>query len=88
MNIYVGNISHQASEQDVRAHFGAYGQVDKVSMIKDKVSGQSRGFGFVEMGNDAEGQAAIDGLNGQEHMGRKLTVNVARPKAENPDYRR
>lgn len=80
MNIYVGNISYNATEQDLRSAFEAFGQVDKVSLPKDKISGQMRGFGFVEMTNDAEGQAAIDGLNGQDHMGRKLTVNAARPK--------
>jgi RNA recognition motif-containing protein len=80
MNIYVGNISHQASEQDIRSAFAAFGTVDKVNLITDRITGQSRGFGFVEMPNQAEGEAAISGLNGRDHMGRSLNVSVARPK--------
>jgi len=80
MNIYVGNISHQATEADVRAAFAAFGTVDKVNLIMDRMTGQPRGFGFVEMPNQAEGDAAINGLNGKDLVGRALSVNVARPK--------
>ncbi len=80
MNIYIGNISHQATEQDIRDAFGAFGTVDTVNLIKDRFSGQPRGFGFLEMPNQAEGEAAINGLNGKDVLGRALTVNVARPK--------
>lgn len=80
MNIYVGNLSYNASEEDLRAAFAAYGQVASVTIIKDKFSGESRGFGFVEMPNDDEGEAAIGGLNGVDVKGRSLKVNQARPK--------
>jgi len=80
MNIYVGNLSYNASEEDLRSAFAAYGQVASVTIIKDKFSGESRGFGFVEMPTDDEGQAAIDGLNGADVKGRALKVNQARPK--------
>ena len=83
MNIYVGNLSYDISEEDLRLAFEQYGAVDSVSIIKDKFSGQSKGFGFVEMSSSAEGQAAIDGLNGQEKKGRALKVNEARPRTEN-----
>lgn len=80
MNIYVGNLSYNASEDDLRNAFAAYGQVASVTIIKDKFSGESRGFAFVEMPNDAEGDAAVNGLNGADVKGRNLKVNVARPK--------
>jgi len=82
MNIYVGNLAFNASEDDLRELFAAYGEVTSVSVIKDKFSGQSRGFAFVEMPNTNEGQAAIQGLNGKEFMQRNLTVNPARPREE------
>ena len=82
MNIYVGNLSFQASEDDVRQAFAQYGQVTSVSIIKDKFTGESRGFAFVEMPNGTEGQAAIAGLNGKDLRGRSLTVNEARPRTE------
>ena len=82
MNIYVGNISYQATEQDLRAAFEAFGRVETVNLIKDRFSGQPRGFGFVEMPNQAEAEAAINGLNGKDVAGRALTVNQARPKSE------
>lgn len=84
MNIYVGNLSFEASEDDVRGLFAPFGQVSTVSMIKDKFTGQSRGFAFVEMPNMAEGQKAIQGLNGKDFKGRALTVNPARPREERP----
>ncbi|HTX79354.1 MAG TPA: RNA-binding protein [Longilinea sp.] len=82
MNIYVGNLSFQASEDDVRQAFEAFGQVDSVSIVKDKFTGQSRGFAFVEMPNQAEAQAAIAGLNGKDLKGRAVNVNEARPRTE------
>ena len=80
MNIYVGNLSYGATEEDLRAAFSQYGEVQKVTIIKDKLSGESRGFGFVEMASNEEGQAAIDGLNGADVKGRALKVNEARER--------
>ena len=80
MNIYVGNLAYGATEEDLRAAFSQYGEVQKVTIIKDKLSGESRGFGFVEMASNDEGQAAIDGLNGADVKGRALKVNEARPR--------
>jgi RNA recognition motif-containing protein len=82
MNIFVGNISRNATEDDIREAFSAFGKVDTVSILKDKFSGESRGFGFVEMSAKAEAEAAIAGLNGKDLKGRALTVNEARPKTE------
>lgn len=82
MNIYVGNLSHEASEDDMRQAFEAFGQVTSATIIKDKFSGESRGFGFVEMPTKTEAQAAITGLNGQDLKGRALKVSEARPKNE------
>ncbi len=82
MNIYVGNMSYEITEEDLRLAFEAFGQVESAAIIKDKYSGQSKGFGFVEMPSKAEGQSAIDGLNGTELKGRTLTVNEARPRTE------
>jgi RNA recognition motif-containing protein len=80
MNIYVGNLSYTASEDDIRNAFAAYGQVASVTIIKDKFSGESRGFSFVEMPNADEAEAAIAALNGADLKGRSLKVNQARPK--------
>ena len=82
MNIYVGNLSYQASEDELREAFEAFGEVVSVSIIKDKLTGQSRGFAFVEMGTDDAGRAAITGMNGKDYRGRALTVNEARPREE------
>jgi RNA recognition motif-containing protein len=82
MNIYVGNLSREVTEEDLRQAFEAFGQVSSVNIIKDKFSGESRGFGFVEMPAKAEAQSAINGLNGKELKGRTLNVNEARPRAE------
>lgn len=82
MNIYVGNLSFDASEDDIREAFAAFGTVTSVAIIKDKFSGQSRGFGFVEMANAEEAKAAIQGLNSTDLKGRTLTVNEARPREE------
>lgn len=84
MNIYVGNLSFETTEEDVRGAFEAFGQVESVKLITDKYSGESRGFGFVEMPSKDEAQAAISGLNGQELKGRALNVNEARPRSERP----
>ena len=87
MNIYVGNLSYETTEEDLRLAFGEFGAVESVNIIKDKFSGQSKGFGFVEMTSKAEGQSAIDGLNGKENKGRTLKVNEARPRTEKPGGR-
>ena len=81
-NIYVGNLSFDASEESVRALFEAYGTVGRVNIVTDRDTGQPRGFGFVEMANDGEGEKAIAAVNGTELGGRALNVNAARPKAE------
>jgi RNA recognition motif-containing protein len=77
MNIYVGNLAREATEEQVRQAFGAFGQVSTVSIIKDKFSGEPRGFGFVEMPSKEEAAAAIEGLNGKDLAGRELKVNEA-----------
>ena len=82
MNIYVGKLSYEVTEEDLRLAFEPFGQVESATIIKDKHSGQSKGFGFVEMASKAEGQSAIDGLNGKELKGRALNVNEARPRTE------
>jgi RNA recognition motif-containing protein len=82
MNIYVGNLSYEVSEEDLRLAFEPFGQVESATIIKDKYSGESKGFGFVEMPAKAEGQSAINGLNGKELKGRTLNVNEARPRSE------
>ncbi len=82
MNIYVGNLSRDVTEEALREAFEAFGQVTSATVIKDKFSGEPRGFGFVEMQAKAEAQAAIDGLNGKDLKGRMLNVNEARPRTE------
>ncbi len=84
MKIFVGGLSRDATEEDVRNAFSAYGNVASVAVLKDKFTGEPRGFGFVEMESKAEAEAAINGLNGTQLKGRTLTVNEARPKAERP----
>ena len=81
-NIFVGNLSFNTSEQDIRSLFEAHGSVDRVNIVTDHDTGQAKGFGFVEMTNDGEGDKAIAALNGQELGGRALTVNEARPNSE------
>ena len=83
MNIYVGNLSNDATEEDLRQAFEAFGEVSSINIIKDRYSGESRGFGFVEMPTKTEAEAAIEALNGQEIQGRAVNVNEARPKADN-----
>jgi cold-inducible RNA-binding protein len=79
-NIFVGNLSFDATETAVRSMFEEYGTVDRVNIVTDRDTGRARGFGFVEMGNDGEGEKAIAGLNGHDLDGRALNVNEARPK--------
>ena len=81
-NIFVGNLSFGATEESIRTLFAAYGSVDRVSIVTDRDSGQPRGFGFVEMTNDAEGNNAIGAINGKDVDGRTLNVNEAKPKTE------
>ncbi len=83
MNIYVGNLSFETAEENLRQAFEAYGEVSKVNIITDRDSGRSRGFGFVEMPSKGEADAAMTGLNGQELNGQTLNVNEARPRTEN-----
>ncbi len=82
MNIYVGKLSYEVTEEDIWLAFEPFGQVESATIIKDKYSGKSKGFGFVEMPSKAEAQSAIDGLNGTELKGRTLNVNEARSRTE------
>lgn len=81
-NIFVGNLSFGATEDSLRALFEVHGTVSRVNIVTDRDSGQPRGFGFVEMANDAEGERAIAALNGTDLDGRTLSINEARPKTE------
>jgi RNA recognition motif-containing protein len=80
MNIYVGNLSYNMSEDELRVAFGAYGEVSSVKILMDRETGRSRGFGFVEMPNQGEAEAAIAQLNGKDLGGRPLRINEARPR--------
>jgi RNA recognition motif-containing protein len=82
INIYVGNLSFQATEEDLRQAFGAFGEVARSVIITDRETGRSRGFGFVEMSDRDAGLKAIEGMNGKEIAGRAVTVNEARPREE------
>jgi RNA recognition motif-containing protein len=82
MNIYVGNLAYSITEEDLKKAFEAFGEVASVNLIKDQYSNQSKGFGFVEMPESAEAQAAIAGLNGKDLNGRTVTVNEARPRPD------
>ena len=82
MTIYVGNLSFEVTEQDLEQAFESYGHVESVQIIKDRSSGESRGFGFVEMPNKDEAESAITGLNGKELKERTLSVNEARPRSQ------
>jgi RNA recognition motif-containing protein len=84
MNIYVGNLSYDTTEADLRAAFSAHGEVDSVRLITDRDSGRSKGFGFVEMPDEGGARAAIDALNGTEMQGRTIKVNEARPREDRP----
>lgn len=81
-NIYVGNLAFSTTEEELRTLFEPYGPVDKVSLVRDRDTGQPRGFGFVELGNDEQAEKAIAALNGQNVGGRNINVNEARPKVE------
>lgn len=83
-NIYVGNLSYQASEDELRQAFGQFGNVSKVSIVIDRETGRSRGFAFVEMPSADEAQAAMDGLNQHEIAGRRISCNEAKPREERP----
>jgi RNA recognition motif-containing protein len=88
MNIYVGNLPYTVTEDELREAFGAYGEVTRVNVITDKFTGQSKGFGFVEMANNSEADTAMKALNGSSMKGRNLTVNQAKPRGERPQQRR
>ena len=83
MKIYVGNLSYEVTEEDLRQEFEAFGEVTSVNIVTDKYSGRPRGFGFVEMTSVSEGQAAITGLNGKTLKERTLNVDTARPRSDN-----
>ena len=82
--LYVGNLSYNVTDSDLEQLCAQHGTVQSAQVIQDRDTGRSKGFGFVEMGSDAEAQAAIAALNGQEHDGRALTVNEAKPKEDRP----
>ena len=82
MNIYVGNLSYEVTEEGLREAFEVFGEVETIKVIKDNYTGRSKGFGFVEMPRKAEAQSAINDLNGKELKGRTLNVNEARPRSE------
>jgi RNA recognition motif-containing protein len=84
VNIYVGNLAYAVTEEDLRQAFEGYGQVERTSVITDRLTGRSRGFGFVEMANETEARAAIAALNETPLKGRNLLVNEARPQTDRP----
>jgi RNA recognition motif-containing protein len=84
MNIYIGNLAHQATDADLRQAFEAFGEVASANVIKDKYSGESRGFGFVEMPDNAQAAAAITGLTGKDLKGRTMNVSEAKPRTDAP----
>ncbi|MEN8179894.1 MAG: RNA-binding protein [Pseudomonadota bacterium] len=86
MNIYVGNLAYTVSEDELREAFSAYGDVTSAKLITDKFSGQSKGFGFVEMADNAEADTAIKNLNGTALKDRNITVNQAKPRGERPSH--
>ena len=88
MNIYISNLSFDVNDSDLRELFEEYGAVSSAKVITDKFSGKSRGFGFVEMNSDEEGQKAIDELNQAEYDGKVINVSVAKPREERPDRKR
>lgn len=84
MNIYVGNLSYQMTEEDLQQLFEEFGGVTRVNIIKDRETGRSKGFGFVEMNDEEDGEKAIEALDGEENNGRNLRVNKAREREERP----
>ena len=87
MNIYVGNLPYNVTEDDLRETFSEFGEVTSATLISDKFSGQSKGFGFVEMGNNSEADAAIKALNESSFKGRNIKVNQAKPRGDRPQRR-
>ncbi|MGR3293846.1 MAG: RNA recognition motif domain-containing protein [Candidatus Scalindua sp.] len=87
MNIYVGNLSYEVTEDEIRDIFSPHGEISSLSIIKDKYSGQSKGFAFIEMPTQAEAEEAIKALNESELKGRNIKVNQAKPKEERPQRR-
>ena len=87
MNIYVGNLPYSVTEGDLKEAFSEFGEVTSVSLVIDKFSGQSKGFGFVEMANNSEADAAIKALDGTSFKGRNIKVNQAKPREERPQRR-
>ena len=87
MNLYVGNLSYGVTEEDLKEAFSEFGELESVNIIKDKYSGQSKGFGFVEMPDNAEADKAIKALNGNDLKGRAIKVNQAKPRAERSSRR-
>ena len=84
MNIYIGNLSYDATDQDLEELFSPYGEVSKTTIIMDRETGRSKGFGFAEMPDDDAAKTAIDALNGSTFLNRNITVNEARPREERP----
>ncbi len=84
MNIYVGNLSYKMTDEDLRKLFSDFGTVEESKIVSDRDTGRSKGFGFVEMPNQAEGEEAIRQLNGKEIEGRSINVNIAKPKEDKP----
>jgi RNA recognition motif-containing protein len=85
MNIYVGNLAYSVTQDDLREAFAAYGEISSVNLITDKFTGDSKGFGFVEMSNNSEADAAIKALNETPLKGRNMRVNQAKPRSDRPD---
>jgi RNA recognition motif-containing protein len=88
MNIYVGNLPYTVTDADLRETFSRFGEVSQVHLVSDKFSGESKGFGFVEMDNNSHADAAIKSLNGTDMKGRNITVNQAKPKTDRPSHDR
>jgi RNA recognition motif-containing protein len=88
MKLYIGNLSYETTEEDLKTALEPFGTVDTVTIIKDRGTGQSKGFAFAEMDSQSEGQSAIQGLNGKELNGRALNVSEARPRVERPDFKK
>jgi RNA recognition motif-containing protein len=86
VNIYVGNLSYEVTQEDLQEAFAGFGQVESVKVVQDNYTGRSKGFGFVEMRDSAEAHTAIDGLDGKELKGRALKVDKARPRSEGRGY--
>ena len=86
MNIYISGLSYGINEADLNDLFAEYGEISSSKVIMDRETGRSRGFGFIEMPNDADGQKAIDELNGVEYDSKVISVSVARPRAERPSF--